>query len=452
MATRKTIATGISVLVLLTFLAACSGRSDRYPEQGLSLAWKTTIPVGGAILLPKDTGAADVEPFASSQGRPPMIYLDVGGLKTGELVWSEIPQHNRAQDVNTEFETKLGWIAVDYNFDYYSIVVTTESSTVTSTGMVKLDSMIKMVDRDGGIVWETPGLASAEILHIDDSIVVCSGKDPAVVDEISREGLSGFEWGTRVQQAYDQSLTAILILDAATGQPVNKFDIPENLRAIDVVDFGDKKAILAAESDDAGTPSMLRMVLYGTSDGSVLLSLDIRDALPGISASYAFPYSAGIAVSRNDGLVSLLDLDGKELWTKTPKGSSVSAASVPGFTVSSSDGLLLTEYFRSYSSDGMAITVFDKNGDSLAYEDGFHIIKSASGTSRVIAMADSSTIGESSLLVFDLRDGKVVVSQARVPTPDGLAVSPSGEFVLTLQKVSDTEATVSMYRLEGIED
>jgi len=94
--------------------------------------------------------------------------------------------------------------------------------------------------------------------------------------------------------------------------------------------------------------------------------------------------AAGLAVSGNNGSVSLLDLDGNLLWSRTPRGSSASPSSRPSFASWSDAGQLMVHYARSLTSAERDITVFDKDGNTLLYRDGLNSITRAQSARRCL--------------------------------------------------------------------
>jgi hypothetical protein len=452
----------VLLLALSLVFAGCGSIYPDCPEQRRSLVWEMAIEGRSAQLYPKDTGAADIAPLGEF-GALPVGYFDPLGQKAGELNRSLIPKHNSQRTLELDHTTQFGWVAVDYNLTYDRQFTDTGSRGTA----VYLDSVIEMVDRNGKIIWEAPGLAEACVFHVDDSAIGCYGKDPSLLLGIPGDVLTT-EYASEVVRRYEVAPNRVLILDTATGSVEAEFDLPGTsyFTPIAVVNDGgihDGNMVLSAESQDAGQP-ITGFLLSSASDGHTIRSVDLRKALPNTTVGSLEYTPAGLFALGEDSTVSRLDLDGKVLWTRTPRGGSGSGPLHVGQTASvvwaSVEGLVMIEREEggSYSTGPnsaapfAAVTVFDANGNVL-FEQGSlkRPIRSATAAPTVLARGESPRTGEDFLYVFDMSGGKIAVSKSKIPIAVNYAVSPSGEFVLILWNASEGQLMVSMYRLEGLD-
>lgn len=457
----------VSILLasLLAFSLACTGCGPDYPEQGISLVWESDIPGDRQPnLYPKDTGEADVLPHGVS-GLLPMIFFDSSGQKSGELDLSLIPKHNSRQSLETGSPTEFGWVAVDRNVAY--------DRQFTPSGsrgsVVYLDTVIEMVNRDGEMVWQAPGPATAFLFQVDDSIIGCYGKDPSLLQGIPGQTLSA-EYAAEAARRYDSVPNRVQLLDTATGSIQAQFDLPEAGYSAPIAVVKDERLydgnmVLSTQQQEAGSSPVSGFLLTSALDGGTIASVDLQKVLPDTSVDSLQYTPAGLIAIGKDGTVSVMDLEGRVAWTATPKGVGEPGLKHPelqGISLvrASAKGLVMVrcEEGRSYmvsenvSTPLMSVTVFDRGGNIILYQrDLKNMFASSQAAERVYATAESSRTGEDLLYIFDMGKGTVTTSRARIPSAVTYAVSTSGEYVLILQNTTDGRMRVGMYRLEGLD-
>lgn len=457
---RRNISLFLSLAAILVALsvtsAGCSAKQLDYPEQQISKVWERSIAGTSARLYPKDTGAADVAPSEFTAGPLPMEYIDPKGEKTGELTWSLIPKRNSAMDLHLERPTTFGWVGVDHNYTYDRKVIEGSSQG----RIVHLDSMIAMVDRDGKIVWETPGLAQSQVFHVDHSVAALCGKDTSLLSDVPG-GVLTTGYASEVVRRYGSSPDRVLILDTATGSIEAEFDLPvANLTTVAVIADDTARGgtvIFSTETKDGGQ-SVTGFSLISTDDGHLVGSADLGKVFPGVSIISLEHTLAGLFAFGEGGTVSRLDLEGKVLWTKTPKNpSSIGPSHANGSVVWASEegsAMVEREEDRTYAAGPnsavrfVSITVFDASGKVLLEHSNLkRPIRSAAAAPIAVAAGEGPREGEDYLYVFSMRGGGVAVSRVAIPAVTSLEVSSSGEYVLALRSGSDGKLTTTMYRL-----
>ncbi|HHW26700.1 MAG TPA: hypothetical protein GXX23_05070 [Firmicutes bacterium] len=143
---RVTVA--LLILVLVFSFAGCSGK---YPTRQVSLVWETTIPSGSAVINAWDSGEADVRPSRVGDIVPPIVHFDRLGQQVAEFDKADIPCR---YSTSLSHPTKFGWIVRDV-----------QASPVSPYSLgYGLESFIKLVTRDGRVVWETRGPADAYVM------------------------------------------------------------------------------------------------------------------------------------------------------------------------------------------------------------------------------------------------------------------------------------------------
>ncbi|MEX0975430.1 MAG: hypothetical protein WD024_08825 [Bacillota bacterium] len=442
------------IALLLAFFFTSVGCGTSYSEQPMVLVWEADISGSSARLYPTDAGTADIAPLGElGSGLLPTAYFDSSGKKTGELNWLQFRKPDWDQAPELDHMTEFGWATLDRKVTYE------RWSTPGSSGAraVYLESVVRMVSRDGEVIWETPGLAQAYLFHVDDSVIGCYGKNPALLNGISGDVFSS-EYASQVIQRYAESPTRVMLLDSATGSIRAEFDLPD-------VGYFTPDALVSDEGlyngsmvlsieDQGGRPPAIGFLLSSVPDGLTVKSVDLRKALPNM---YLLTYSpAGLLASCQDNTMSVVDLEGRVLRTGTPERARESNQIVQAVW-SSAEGLVMVKcaetasyvVSKNVTTPFMAITVFGRNQNVLVYQrDLKNMFVSAQEASRVLAVGESSRVGEDYLYVFDMGKDAVTVSRARIPVFDSYAVSPSGEFVLTVRKASEGQLQVSMYRLD----
>jgi hypothetical protein len=444
-----------AVFLCLITGSIAAGCASGIPERAVSVVWKAALPADANSLYAKDTGEADVLlTWKYLDGLCPMPHFSPSGQKTGEINWALLPKSRKAQWHDGESQTKTGWVAVDEDFTYYIFV----SDNGSGSSYLGLDSTVKMISPEGKTVWEAPGLAGMFVFYADDSVVGCLGKDPSLLHGFTREGLEFGEGPAEVKRRYENSETRVLILDTTTGSIRGELGLPSNAYPSTVIrntslSTDDMVLSLKREAPPGVRGIVSRVILTRVSDGGTIRSIDMHSVLPKTDVDDVFtsPTGSHLASVGLNGSVSLVDLEGRVLWTKLPRGagSGPSPDVGAGPVIWSSDGSFLVAscWVSVPGSQSLAVTIFDLKGSVIFSREGLSLLCGAR-TAPVVLALESTGSSEDFLYVFDMNAGEPRVSRARILPTERFAVSPSGEFVLVLRK-TETGAgpEIIMYRI-----
>jgi hypothetical protein len=471
-----TLVSFILVFTLLVALAVatsgCFLTARKYPEHRVPLVWEASIPgTQWASLFPKDTGAAEVIP-STEHGPLPVMILDASGKEAGGVDLAAVPRHNSMQWFHPT-STSYGWAGLDSNHTWEHRTGVHGDGTYFSTSIVYLDALAKLVNRDGETVWEKPGLASASFFQVDDAFVACGGKDPALL--LGLPGSADWdEYVSELVRRYESAPTHVQVFDTATGKVRAQFELPAAGLVTPLVVLGsgttaDGGVVLSTVRADLRSP-ISGFILNSLADGRIAKSVDLRTALPGVEVDTLYLTAAGLFVSA-PGSVALMDLEGKVHWRAVPKGTGEGgypappgsakpwAQAAPGLVWASPQGPLMIRSPQSSSyptgqgtaAGHVAITILGTGGGELLYQRSLkNILAGAPTAARAVVTAEGPRVGEDYLYVMDTGKDSVTVSRATIPTAVTLAISPSGEYVLTLHEGAGGSLSVRMYRLEGV--
>lgn len=437
-ASRQRFLIGV-IWILLVTCVACAPKQD---ELSLSLVWEIQVPGKMQLLWAGDNGEAILRRRPELGATYPLEYIDSHGQKVGELDWSR---------ANAKYDTispilsrplETGWAAVDEAVGY----VTEAKESGSSGQRIGFESLVKLIDRSGRTVWETPGPANALIFHVDESLIGCYGKDPSLLDEVTLGDRSSPNYASLVKEKYKRSQNRILILDAKTGSEVSAFDIPNAQLPDEIIDGGGQgeRLLSAVEYEE---DAISRIAYYGLENGALRHSVSLREALPGRRVKDVHHYGEGLAALCDDGSVSLLTPTGQILWTAKLKGAGPDGV-LPNVVFSTPEGLLVVEYLPGLTATSSSVSALDSGGDTVFHVDGLRGVTRAGSTPRVFALGDSGIAGQDSLYVFDLAAGSAKTSRAVLQAVESYVVSPSGKYLLAQHRSSTGELKVAMYRLE----
>ncbi|HHW26699.1 MAG TPA: hypothetical protein GXX23_05065 [Firmicutes bacterium] len=242
-------------------------------------------------------------------------------------------------------------------------------------------------------------------------MVVCRGKDPAVLDSLPDVGsIPSYVFNDLVEERYQSLPHRIIVLETATGQVISQFDIPNTLTPEFVFRAGSLSysAIIYCEENEEkertdewqGTWLLTnRVALYNSADGQVLFSIDLREAMPEALVDWVVPWHQGFLLIDTDNRITALSEKGSVLWQASPKGALAHSFSSLEPMVSYDDVLLPIAVYNlnaGPSAESGRFVVFDDKGNALLDLGGLSRIQRAVSADRVIAVANDPTTTERS--------------------------------------------------------
>jgi hypothetical protein len=428
------------ITILLITCAACAPKPD---ETSISLVWEIEVPGPVQLWWVGDNGEAWIRrrPELAAGVLDPLRHIDSRGQTIKEVDWAGTEA--RYDILSPELSRPLegGWVAVDHAIGY----VTRAHESGYSSWRIAFESLVKLIDEKGETRWETQGPANASLHYVDESIIICQGKDPSILDEVTLERRDP-QYDSLVNEKYEARDNRIVVLDTKTGSERSSFDIPNTQFPDELIAAGmitgdgpEGKRLLSALEyrEDA----ISKIIYYDLEDGSIKHSVDLRGILPDKRVEDVHHYREGLVALSDDGSVSVLTLEGRVLWTK--RGLSIS-----GVVCSTAEGLLMVEYFPSWEVRTSSVVVFDTKGDVILNVGGLRRVALAGASPRAFALSSSGRTGEDALYVFDLSGGTAKVSRALLPEVELYRVSPSGTYVLAQHSSPEGGVKVATYKLE----
>ena len=434
------------ITILLITCAACAPKPD---ETSISLVWEIEVPGPVQLWWVGDNGEAWIRrrPELAAGVLDPLRHIDSRGQTIKEVDWAGTEA--RYDILSPELSRPLegGWVAVDHAIGY----VTRAHESGYSSWRIAFESLVKLIDEKGETRWETQGPANASLHYVDESIIICQGKDPSILDEVTLER-RGPQYDSLVNEKYEARDNRIVVLDTKTGSEISSFDIPNTQFADEIIAAG---MITRGEAEGKRLLSVLeyqedaisKVVYYDLEDGSLTHSVNLSEILLDKRVEDVHHYGEGLVALSDDGFVSVLTLEGRVLWAKRLKGS-ISGEVFYGVVCSTAEGLLVVEYIPSRGVGTSSVAVFDTSGDAILQVDGLRRVECAGAASRAFALSNSGRIGQNALYVFDLSGGAAKVSRAFLPEVDLYRVSPSGTYVLAQHSSPEGEVKVVVYKLE----
>jgi hypothetical protein len=442
------------VWVVAVFSVVSAACTPKPVETTLSPVWEITVPAKMPLWLAeaRDNGDAWIRRATEHGIVYPLEIIDAQGKKAGELDLFQIPGRYGTLEPLLHWPLEKGWLALDQAEGF----VPKDRGSWCQGQRIRFESLLKLIDRQGRTVWETPGPASIGIAHVDESLVVCYGKDPRLLEGIaSADGYRGLEYASEVAERYEAAETRVEVLDTKTGSTLSVFDIPNAQRPEDIIDgasiaiegSGSERLLMALEHQD---DAITGIVYYDLNDGAIRQSLNLRDILPDKRLRDVRHYVEGIVALSDDGSVSVVTREGRVLWTETLRGSTSGEVSsrVAGSTP---EGLFMVVYTPGYSGQRnirASLTVFDAAGETLFHVDELEKVIQEYDDPLVLALSRSERPGLNELYVFKLSGGTVNTQRALLPEVISCSVSPSGKYVLARHR-STQGIRLAMYRITG---